>query len=271
MNRGRVLVRALPVALLLLLVGCGQGVDRPATPTSTATAVPAPAPPATPTPTATVTPTAVPTATLTSVPIRVITPVPTPTPTTVPPAPPPPSPTPRPEPTATATPSPLSLNLRGPADRSTARSDAVIVHGNTTPGATITVVGEAVAVDKNGDFEAVVTLSRGDNSIEVIATGPTGARKSQVLIVTYLPTQPFLLLVTEPEDQSVVSDRDIRLSGRTGSQAVVSVNGVSLTVDDLGIFTTTVTLEPGPNIIDVVATDTDGRVLSAVIAVIFRP
>ena len=232
MNRVRILLRVLPVLLLLLLlVGCGEGVDREVTPTPTATIVPAAVPTATPPPAPPATPTVIPTATLTSVPIRITTPVPTPTPTTVP--------------TATP-PRPLSLNLLGPADRSTVRSDAVIVHGNTTPGATITVVGEAVAVDKDGNFEAVVTLVPGDNSIEVIATGPAAARKSQVLIVTYLPTQPFLLLITEPEDQSVVSAGDIRLSGRTGSQAVVSVNGVSVTVDDLGIFTTTVTLEPGP-------------------------
>jgi hypothetical protein len=51
----------------------------------------------------------------------------------------------------------------------------------------------------------------------------------------------------------------------------VSVNGVNVPVDVLGIFSTTVRLEPGPNIIEVVATDTDGRVLSSIIALIFRP
>ena len=78
-------------------------------------------------------------------------------------------------------------------------------------------------------------------------------------------------MVTEPPDQSIVSQSPIRLSGRTSPQAVVSVNGVSIEVDDLGIFTTTVTVDAGPNIIDVVGTDPGGDSLSTVIAIIYRP
>ncbi|MCH8992825.1 MAG: hypothetical protein IIA44_13900 [Acidobacteria bacterium] len=63
----------------------------------------------------------------------------------------------------------------------------------------------------------------------------------------------------------------IRVSGRTGTEAVVTVNGVSVLVDEVGIFVADVTLQPGPNLIDVVATDADGRILSTVIAVIYRP
>ena len=83
--------------------------------------------------------------------------------------------------------------------------------------------------------------------------------------------QPFLLLIMQPVDQSVVSDNPIPLSGRTVTDAVVSVNGANVPVDDLGVFSTRVILEEGPNIIEVVATDTEGRVLSSIIAVIFRP
>ena len=79
-----------------------------------------------------------------------------------------------------------------------------------------------------------------------------------------------MLLVTEPQDQSVVSQENIRLSGRTGPEAIASVNGVSVSVDRVGIFSTVITMEPGPNIIDVVATNDDGQVLSAVVAVIYR-
>ena len=63
----------------------------------------------------------------------------------------------------------------------------------------------------------------------------------------------------------------MRLAGRTAAGGIVSVNGVSTPVDGLGIFTTTVALEPGPNIIDVVATSPEGEVQSSVVAVIYRP
>ena len=79
------------------------------------------------------------------------------------------------------------------------------------------------------------------------------------------------MIVSEPNDQSIVSTSPIPVSGRTSFDAVVSVNGVSVSVDELGIFSTTVALEDGPNIIDIVATDPDGDDLSVIIAVIYRP
>ena len=111
------------------------------------------------------------------------------------------------------------------------------------------------------------------NAIEVVATDSQGNQQSSRLTVTSLalPPQPFLLIITEPQDQSIVSEKNLRLSGRTGPEAIASINGVSVTVDALGFFSTMVTLDSGPNIIDVVATNNDGLVLSKVIAVIFRP
>ncbi len=176
------------------------------------------------------------------------------------------------EPTPTATPmSQPFLDVLGPVEGSTLRSNVVVVHGTTSPGATLSINGEVATVDGNGRFTVEVTLSSGTNEIEVIATDARGTRNSEVITVTLLLPQPLFLLVTEPEDQSLVSDSIVRLSGRTIPGVVVSVNGVSVSVDELGIFSTTVTLEPGPNIIGVVATSVDGQVESAVIAVIYRP
>ena len=152
-------------------------------------------------------------------------------------------------------------------------SDAVVVHGVVSPGAQVTINGNLVSVGQDGGFRGEAALSPGVNDIEVVATDALGNRRTEVLRVTSLalPTLPFLLLITEPVDQSILTSSIVRLSGRTGPEAVLSVNGVSLPVDILGIFSTEVTLEPGPNIIDVVATNNDGQIMSAVIAVIFRP
>jgi len=167
----------------------------------------------------------------------------------------------------------LSLQVRAPLDGSEVSGDAVVVHGVATPGATIVINGQATAVDREGRFSAETGLSPGANTIEVVATDSQGNRKSSRLTVTSLspPPQPFLLVITEPQDQSIVSVRNLRVSGRTGPEAIASVNGVSVNVDTLGLFSTIVTLEPGPNVIDVVATNNDGRDLSTVIAVIYRP
>lgn len=225
--------------MLLVLAACVQEVEREGakTPASTIPAVsPIPSPFPTPAPTRTALPTTTPA----------------------------PSPTPLPQ---------LFLQVRAPVDGSHVRGDAVVVHGVATPGATVVINGQATAVDREGRFSAETSISPGANAIEVVATDSQGSRVSSRLTVTSLalPPQPFLLVITEPQDQSIVSGRNLRLSGRTGPEAIASVNGVSVNVDTLGFFSTIVTLEPGPNIIDVVATNNDGRVLSTVIAVIFRP
>ena len=252
-KRAPILV-TLSLFALLVLAACVSEVEREETPTvalSTATSPAAHAP-------------------ATATPVPMSSPTVVPEPTRAPPS----SPSPTLNPAATVEPAAqLVLDVRAPQDGITVRTDAVVVHGVTSPGALVIIEGVLAPVDPDGGFQAEVMLAPGINSIRIVATDSAGNRESTELAVTSLalPPQPFLLLVTEPEDQSIVSEELVRLSGRTGPEAIVSINGVSVSVDELGFFFTTVTLEPGPNIIDVVSTDSDGRVLSTVIAVIYRP
>ena len=237
MNLTRIARTILLGGVVLTLAGCVQEVER-ATPTPTSS-------PATPI----LTPTATPTPTFT----------PTPPPTSTP------APTPIPQ---------LFLDVRGPASNITVQNGSVVVHGATSVGATVTINGNAVSVDRDGEFQAEVQLLPGENLIEVVARGAAGQSPiGKALTITFLAPSslPFLLVITQPEDQSILSSRTISLSGQTAAGAVLSVNGVGVAVEMNGAFSTMVTLEPGPNIIDIVATNPDGRVLSAVIAVIFRP
>ena len=152
-------------------------------------------------------------------------------------------------------------------------SDTVVVHGITIPEAAVSIRGRAVAVDENGRFQAEVTLVLGANLIEVTAEDAMGNRESKALTVTSIALipLPFFLVVGEPQDQSIVSDSPVHLSGRTIPGAMVSVNGVSIPVDELGIFSTSVRLQLGPNTVDVLASSPEGELLGQVIAVIFRP
>lgn len=164
----------------------------------------------------------------------------------------------------------LSLTILGPRSGQTLQADAVVVHGNASSGAVVSIAGTIVTSDRNGDFRTEVALTPGVNVIEVVATGRDGGRVSQSLTITALAPQPFQLLITEPRDQSIVRENPLRISGRSSPDAVVSVDGVSVSVDSIGIFTTMVLLDEGPNVIDVVATNNDGQILSSVLAVIFR-
>ena len=167
----------------------------------------------------------------------------------------------------------MNLEVSGPIDGHRVPANAVVVHGVATPGALVAINEVRTAIDRQGRFQKEVGLAPGVNSILVVGIDAQGNGETRTLTVTslVLPDQPFLLLVTEPRDQSVVRSQDIRLSGRTGPQGVASVNGVAVAVDELGIFSTSVVLEPGPNIIDVVATNNEGQVLSGVVAIIYRP
>ena len=232
--------------LTLTLFGCVSQVARDGGPTPTAAAP-------------TETPTSAPT-----------TPAPTSTPTLQP------SPTPVPSPNPSPGPSPvpgLTLLVRAPADGTAVPGSAIVVFGLTSPGASVTVDNRVATVDANGGFRAEAELNPGSNTIKITASDEIGNEESATVRVTSLalPPQPFLLLITEPQDQSIVSESNLRLAGRTGPLAIVSINGISVSVDPFGTFTTFVTLDSGPNIIDVVATNDDGQVLSTVVAVIYRP
>lgn len=242
----------LSVVLLLASTGCFAAVPRGGAPTPTA---PAPAPTQTP-PASTATP--------------------TPTPTSLPTA--TPTPTATPEPTPTPSPTPdesvrLFLEVSGPDDGSTVPGPAVVAYGATLPGAVVTVNGIRAAVDDNGGFSHAVQLRPGINDIEIIAQDKGGESMSERRRVTSLtqPSQPFFLVIREPEDQSVLYQADLLLVGRTGPEAIVSVKGVSVAVDAFGDFSTVVRLAPGPNIIDIVATNVDGQEESRALAVIYRP
>ena len=275
-------MRRLPVfvgfgltALLLVFTACVQELargDDPAPETLSPTFTPVPRATLTPIPTNTPLPTATATPRPTVFPIPTPTPAPTPVPTDRPIPTATPAATPTPVPTPTPEPQ-VMLEVRAPADGSTVRTDAVVVHGVSGPDTLVEIQGLPAEVGPEGRFQAEVALTPGINTIRVVATDSLGNQESVQLSVTSLslPPLPFLLLITEPEDQSIVREDEVRLSGRTGPEAIVSVNGVSISVDELGFFFTVITLESGPNIIDVVATNDDGRILSTVLAVIYRP
>jgi hypothetical protein len=171
----------------------------------------------------------------------------------------------------------LLLEVNEPADGMDIAGDSVIVRGITASGAAVTINDVPAILEQNGEegsaFRGTAALAPGENEIIVVASDNRGNQTTMVIRVTYNapPRLPFLLVITEPRDRSIVSAGIIRLSGRTGPEAVVSVNGVSLGIDKVGKFSTLVALEPGPNIIDVVSTNSDGQVMSAVAAVIYRP
>lgn len=77
-------------------------------------------------------------------------------------------------------------------------------------------------------------------------------------------------MVNVPKE-SIVHTGTLALSGLTRPDAVVSVNGVIVDVGSNGEFTAVVTLDPAPNLIEIVASDFQGNKVSAVLTIIYIP
>ncbi len=110
-----------------------------------------------------------------------ITPTPAPSPEEV-------IPPPTPEPTPPEMPKiGFFLTVAQPADNSIITVDKVEVRGRTTPGAVVSVNGELVEVDGEGNFTTMVVLEEGPNIIEVIASDLEGNEESRILVIIYVP------------------------------------------------------------------------------------
>ena len=198
-------IRAIPLGVslislsifsLLIIAACNGGspTETPS-PTRFPTTIP---------PTATVAPTStpvvVPTATPTLTPLPTATPTraPTPTPTLVP------SPTPTPTPTSIPAPPPvpeaiqpreLLLDISSLEDNRIVRSPEIILEGQASPDATVSVNGQMLDQDNSGQFRAnqyIPPLEEGPNLIEVIASDLAGEVRSEVMTVIFTPGEDGL-------------------------------------------------------------------------------
>lgn len=228
----------------------------------------------TPTPTAMATPTATPAPTPVPIPVNPpeatagpspepdFTPTPSPTPTG----------TPTPEPTPTPDPEDLPfLNIESPRDGDIIREPSVIIQGTASVGASVSAKGRAVSVGEGGKFRLSVPLSPGVNILDVFVINPDGQRQGRTLTVTYLPLEPFFLTITQPREQDrTVTTDTVRLWGRTAPDAILTVNGIAIPLDQHGIFSTTITLNPGGNSINVIATSSTEDVLQETLEIIYQ-
>ena len=81
----------------------------------------------------------------------------------------------------------LFLEVAEPQDESVVGTSPIYVRGNTSPNAEVSVNGELIDVDEQGNFAAMVEMEEGPNAIEIIATDYEGNEESRILAVIYAP------------------------------------------------------------------------------------
>ena len=80
----------------------------------------------------------------------------------------------------------------------------------------------------------------------------------------------LMLNVTQPLDESVVRASPVSVSGSTAAGAEVMINGLSVSLDG-SHFSAMVELEPGPNMIEVIAKSSPGKQATKYITVVYVP
>ena len=170
---------------------------------------------------------------------------------------------------ASTTPDELVLEITKPADEAVVDVSRIIVSGNTLTDTVVSINGIIVDVDYQGTFTGEVYLDAGPNVIEVVASDFFGNEKSAILTVIYTAALP--LTVSEPINDSLVTSQTVTVRGATNADAVISVNGEIVSVDASGGFSKPVTLELGPNLIEVLASDFYGNSATLTIIVIYSP
>jgi len=207
------------------------------------------------------------------VPEPTVTPTPSPTPT--------PETTPKPTPVAPPE-TPFELAVMAPKDGTATPWDeesveftvgtwGIPIIGNIRADAVVTVDGTPVNVNEDGTFVHPVSLAEGPNLVEIIASDLLGNQRTISMVIHRVSMTGIPLYVFWPVNDGTVKSASVPVIGTTNVDAVVTVNGVPVEVDVLGIFSISVTLEEGPNVIEVMASDLLGNARSQTVVVFRMP
>lgn len=77
--------------------------------------------------------------------------------------------------------------------------------------------------------------------------------------------------ILSPQDEEVVKTKQIEVTGKAPVETVISINDQIILVPASGDFSAPVTLEEGPNIIELVASDENGNELDIILTVVYEP
>ncbi|MFQ5870964.1 MAG: S8 family serine peptidase [Candidatus Geothermarchaeales archaeon] len=158
------------------------------------------------------------------------------------------------------------LTVTSPAEGLVTASDSLTISGETEPGSAVTVAAQAVHVDSQGTFSAIVTLSPGINSIEIISTDPAGNSVTTTRIVTFDTVAPSISQVRSSAGL-VTNEESTIISGSVDEEVSLIVAGTPAIVHADGTFDVSVTLVEGANTISVVATDLAGNAATQTLTV----
>lgn len=100
---------------------------------------------------------------------------------------------------------------------------------------------------------------------------PTADIQATPTVVSADTSGSLWLQVFSLQDEAVVNTPQVDVIGSAPVGAVISVNDEILIAGDDGQFKTTVFLDEGPNLIEIIASDDNGNETSLILAVTYEP
>jgi flagellar hook assembly protein FlgD len=152
---------------------------------------------------------------------------------------------------------PPEVTISAPLNDEWISESLITVAGAVPAGATLKVNGQEATVSEDGLFEREIILQEGDNILRIEATDDVGNVATQEIIIHRKTTPPLLEL--NVENDATFQQAAVQIIGKTEPGAIVTVGGQVVTVSSLGEFQTTVNLQNGENLLQVVAQDQAGN------------
>jgi hypothetical protein len=162
-----------------------------------------------------------------------------------------------------------SVEIQSPEDLAYIGSATVEVQGFVSdPGAVVTVNGIVAAVAGNAFLAQDVPLIEGGNILTATAQTPQGRVGTDSINVVRDLTAPKVV-VQYPREGALLAGESVDVSGMVNdivagtvnaSEATVTVNGQPAAVANRSFFVAGMPLQPGENVLAVVATDASGNV-----------
>ncbi|MFO1445633.1 S8 family serine peptidase [Bacillus sp. Bva_UNVM-123] len=155
--------------------------------------------------------------------------------------------------------------ITSPTDGTYTNEETVTVEGTSAPSTTVKLFNhnEEIATIKTteaGVFSADVTLAEGENILTAKVTTDLGSTDaSKPVKIIFDKTNPEVE-ITSPEDKSKTNKETVTVEGTVSDEHLdtVKVNGQNANIHD-GKFSLRILLNPGENIITVVAQDKAGN------------
>ncbi|MFH1722911.1 MAG: hypothetical protein ABH950_09955, partial [Candidatus Altiarchaeota archaeon] len=157
------------------------------------------------------------------------------------------------------------VKITDPIDDISTQQQMYTVMGTSQEEVKVSVNGQPIDVF-DGRFAHEINLSAGENQLKVEVKDLAGNIYVHEKIVNWDTTSS--LTINQPKNGDIVGERYVTLSGTAEKNAIVIVNGVEVSTDQSGSFSTNVDISPGENKVKISSIDAAGNTIEKEILVI---